>query len=464
MPRLAQKPKVLLVYPRFKLPTGDPPLGLAYLASSLLAAGTAEVRIADATFHPSLQFITSMIRQFEPDVVGIYVDTLMYHGAISVARIARQLGKFVITGGPHATVMPESLIADSDIVITGEGEIAIVEIIERFADKAFDTVPGIWYKNGDNILFTGTRKISPNLDTLPFPALGLLEMPSYLKRWHYLDCIDVNTPGTNLIGSRGCPFSCTYCQPTLKHLFGGTTRHRSPENIIDELRYLSKKYHINSFFFHDDTLTVDKDRTISFSESLIKSDLNITWGCNTRVDTIDRQTIKLMRAAGLCKIHIGAESGSQRILDTIYQKKITIEQIRQCVEIAREAGVYSLGFFILGAPGEEISEVRTTRKFACSLALDEATFSILTPLPGSEIRNYLERDPKFSMSVDYSDYNYYSRRAFDDPTLPNWQLKLEQITALMQFYAHPNRRNYLFHHFTSLNGVMKLARKVMRSL
>lgn len=459
----AAKIKVLLVYPRFSLPTGDPPLGLAYIASSLLATGKAEVKIADATFHPSLSFIISTLKQFDPDVVGIYVDTLMYNDAVLAAKAAQQLGKFVITGGPHATVMSESLITVSDIVVIGEGEQTFAEIIDHLPDQTFDPIPGIWFRRQGTIVKTATRTFFVDLDTLPFPAFELLDMQSYMARWHYLDCIDINMPGTNLIGSRGCPFNCTYCQPSLRMLFGTATRYRSAENIAAEILFLKNRYHIHSFFFHDDTLTADRTRLLSLCEYLLKSNMKIVWGCNTRVDTIDKETLRIMHAAGLRKIHVGAESGNQRILDDIYQKKIKVEQVRHLADIAKEAGVHCLGFFILGAPGETRAEIKNTIKFACSLPIDEATFSILTPLPGSEIRNCIEGDDRFSLSNDFSEYNYYSRRAFDDPTLSNYCLKLEQLSALIQFYAHPNRRDYLLSHFKSFNGMKKLMRKVARS-
>jgi radical SAM superfamily enzyme YgiQ (UPF0313 family) len=192
--------------------------------------------------------------------------------------------------------------------------------------------------------------------------------------------------------------------------------------------------------------------------------MNIIWGCNTRVDTIDRDTMKIMHAAGLRKIHVGAESGSQRILDDIYHKEIKVGQVRQLAELAKELGVHCLGFFILGAPGETKDEIRNTIRFACSLPIDEVTFSILTPLPGSEIRHAIEQDTRYSLSNDFSKYNYYSSRAFSDPALANLYLKLAQLTALIRFYVHPKRRKYVLSHFSSVNGINKLIRKIIRSL
>jgi anaerobic magnesium-protoporphyrin IX monomethyl ester cyclase len=461
----AGRTRVVLVHPRLRLPTGDPPLGLAYVASALSASGRAEVRIADGTFRRSRGSLVRAIAAHRPDVVGIYADTLMSDGAVAVARAAKRLGAFVVMGGPHATVRPESRAGCSDAVVVGEGERAMVEIVERYRDRALGEVEGIWFRDrAGEMVRTPPRKKLAELDALPFPALDLLDMRSYLARWHYLDCVDVGLRGTNLVGSRGCPFQCSFCQPCLKLLFGSATRHRSPENVVDELRLLRSRYGISSFFFHDDTLTVDRNRVLALCDAIRRSGLDVAWGCNSRVDTLDRETLKAMRAAGLRKLHVGAESGSQRILDDVYGKAIRVEQVRELTANAADLGVHCLAFFILGAPGETREELRRTIDLACSLPVDEATFSILAPLPGSAIRERLARDPRCALSDDPADYNYYSRRAFRDPALSGAAVKLHQLEALLRFYLGARRRRYLRRHLTSVTGVRKLLRKVARSL
>lgn len=460
-----ERPRVVLVHPRLRVPTGDPPLGLAYIASTLVASGKAEVRIADGSTHRSLEPLLRAIAAHRPDVVGIYVDTLMLADAVAVAAAAARLGAFVVTGGPHATVSPESLAACSDAIVIGEGERAMLEIVERFRDRALAEVEGIWFRDRDGeMVRTPARRTYAELDALPFPALDLLDMGAYLARWHYLDCVDVGLRGTNLVGSRGCPFQCSYCQPCLKLLFGSATRHRSPENVVEELRRLRSRYGITSFFFHDDTLTADRRRVLALCEAIRRADLDIAWGCNSRVDTLDRETMKAMQAAGLRKLHVGAESGSQRILDEVYGKAIRVEQVRELTATAAELGVHCLAFFILGAPGETREELRQTIDLACSLPADEATFSILAPLPGSAIRERLARDPGCALSDDPADYNYYSRRAFRDPALSGAAVKLHQLEALLRFYLGPRRRRYLLSHLTSVGGLRKLRRKIARSL
>lgn len=461
----SERTRVMLVHPRLRVPTGDPPLGVAYVAAALAASGRTEVRIADGSAHRSLRSLIGGIAAYRPDVVGIYVDTLMLTDAVAVASAAAKLGAFVVTGGPHATVCPEALAACSDAIVIGEGERAMVEIVERFRDRALDEVAGIWFQGRDGELVkTPPRRAFADLDTLPFPALDLLDMRPYLERWHYLDCVDVGLRGTNLVTSRGCPFRCTYCQPCLKLLFGSAIRHRSPENVVEELRQLRTRYGISSFFFHDDTLTVDRRRVLALCDAIRRADLDIRWGCNSRVDTLDKETLRAMKAAGLRKLHVGAESGSQRILDDVYEKAIRVEQVRELTANAAELGVNCLAFFILGAPGETREELRQTIDLACSLPISEATFSILAPLPGSSIRERVARDPLSALSDDPADYNYYSRRAFRDSALSGAAVKRYQLEALLRFYVGPRRRRYLLSHLTSVGGLRKLRRKIARSL
>jgi anaerobic magnesium-protoporphyrin IX monomethyl ester cyclase len=461
---LKKKLKVCLIYPRFKIPTGDPPLGLAYLASSLRARTSAEVRIIDATFHPAPGYVISALKELQPDITGIYSDTPMHAAAVGLAKTAKQLGSFVVAGGPHPTLLPETAIDSADLVVIGEGERALPQIVERFADKDFKNVPAIWYKNGDEIIKTPAAPVPLRLDDLPLPAFDLLEMPEYIRRWHYLDCFDMNLRGTNIIGSRGCPFNCTYCQPSLRLIFGPGCRYRSAENILEEIQYLQRRYGLNAIFFHDDTLTANRPLVETLCAALARSGCRVYWGCNTRADTIDRELMEKMHAAGLRKFHLGIESGSQRILDEIYRKKTNLSQVRQVVAQARQAGIRTFGFFILGAPTETRSELKQTIKLANSLALDEASFSILTPMPKTRIHDLIAQNARYRIARDLSLYNYYSKRVYFDPDLPDNYIKLMQLWALILFYTSPKRWRYLLKHFTSLNGLKKLIEKIRRSL
>jgi len=453
---------VVLVYPRFKYPSGDIPYGLSTIASFVREETDANVSILDTTFHPSFEYVRSFLKREKPDIVGIYVNTIAIYDALEVAKIAKNYSSFVIMGGPHATILPNTLIGNDnvDAVAIGEGEITFREIIERFQkDEKLNGVKGIWFKENGNIIKGPMRCPIKDLDSLPFPAWDLLDMKKYIKNWFSLDSVNPNLNGVNIMGSRGCPFNCTYCQPTLRKIFGEKVRLRSPENVINEIKTLKRLYNIDAFYFLDDTLTAFRKWILKFCE-LIKNE-KIIWGCNTRANTIDKNLMKIMRKAGLRKIAIGAESASQYILDNIYNKGIKVEDVRRTVKNAKELGIKTRVFFMLGAPRETRDEIKKTIKFAISLDADEATFSMTVPLPETYLYDFVKQSG-WKLSDNFEDFDYYSKRAFFDNSLDAKELSRFQKMAFFSFYTHPKRWLYLFKSFSSLRATKKLRLKLKR--
>jgi len=460
---MESKTKVSLVFPRFEYKSGDPPLGITYIASYLRANTEVEVNILDATFHQSHEQIRSSIEQGKPDIVGVFTDTIMLSDALKVAEYARGNDAYVVMGGPHATVLPETVIDHVDAVVIGEGEYTFAEIVKRFGSDSLESIEGAWFKRNGNIRRnTGRRGTNGTLDAYPFPAFDLLDMDKYTEFWSYLDSVDTGLKGTTMITSRGCPFKCTYCQPTLDNVFGKKLLHRSPGNVVDEMRALKETYNIDGIFFHDDTLTVDKKWLAEFCHTLENEKLDLLWGCNSRINTVNGETMKMMHRAGLRNIHFGIESGSQRVLDDVYKKAIRLEDIRGVIHEARKAGVHTLGFFMLGAPSETIEEIESTIRLSRSLALDEATFSITTPLIGTYLYEMVKGDNKYTLSEDYADFNYYRKRAFEGDGPSHRKLRYYQKKALFLFYIDPKRWRYVIIHLISMKGLIKLFNKLRR--
>lgn len=165
--------EVCLVFPRFKYKSGDPPLGLAYVASAL-RKNNIKTSILDITFNPSFENAEAYLKTQKPDVVRVYIDTLTYNDAIKIMAIAKKLGSFVIAGGPHATIMPETPINHADVVVIGEGEKTVVDIVKNINE--LEKVSGIWYKRRDNIIKNQRGELIENIDSLEFPARDLLDM------------------------------------------------------------------------------------------------------------------------------------------------------------------------------------------------------------------------------------------------------------------------------------------------
>lgn len=452
---------IVLVYPRFKYPSGDIPYGLLSVASFIREKTDVNVFVLDTTFNPSFDYVKRFLKQKRPSIVGIYTNTIAFYDALKVARIAKGYGSFVIMGGPHATILPNTLISDSnvDAVVIGEGEVTLKEIIERLQlNEKLNDVKGIWFRNNGEVIKEQMRRPIEDVDSLPFPAWDLLDMKKYLKNWFAMDSVSPSLKGVYTMASRGCPFNCTYCQPTLRKIFGRRVRWRSPKKVVDEIKILIERYNIDAFHFIDDTLTASRSWVESFCELMKNEKIKIIWGCNTRANTIDKKLMKTMRNAGLRKICIGGESASQRILDDIYRKGIKVEDVKKTVDDAKRLGIKTQVYFMIGAPTETVREIKKTIKFAVSLNADEVTFSITTPLPETYLYDFVKRN--YSMSNNFEDYDYYSKRAFDDRNIKEL-LQLQKI-ALFLFYIHPKRWPYLFKSFSSLKSIRKLRLKLKR--
>ncbi len=455
--------KLILIFPRMIHASGDPPLGIGSIAAYVKKHTDAEVSILDTTFHPSYEYVYKKLKREKPDAIGIYVDTIMHNNAFKIAQIAKKLGIFVITGGPHTTVMPETMQKFSDMIVIGEGEITIKEVIQNFEKKRFNSIKGIWYKKNKTWFKNPAREPIHNLDSLEFPALDLMEMENYIQIWHSLDSFDPSLRGTNIIASRGCPYNCSYCQPNLKAIFGEKFRSRSPEHVVAELKELKNKFKIDAFFLHDDTFNISKVWVNKFCDLLDKEKINLLWSCNSRVNTLtDKKMVQRMYDSGLRMIHIGVESGSQRILNEIYRKGIKLSDVPIVIDQANKIGIKTLAFFMLGAPTETIKEIKQTINFAVSLNATEITASITNPLPGTKLLDVMK--DKYKISKNFGDFDYYTKRAFEDPDLSYKQLKKYQKILLFRFYTHPKRWGYILKHFTSIKGLKKMWLKVKRFL
>jgi anaerobic magnesium-protoporphyrin IX monomethyl ester cyclase len=192
--------------------------------------------------------------------------------------------------------------------------------------------------------------------------------------------------------------------------------------------------------------------------------MTINWGCNSRVDTIDDETMGMMKKSGLKKLHLGFEAGSERMLTEVYKKGTSIKQAEEAVYIARKHGIYILGFFIIGGPYETKTEVLQTIKLANSLNIDEVSFSIFNPLPGSEVYNNLKEKCNLS-TIDFNAINYYSRASINLTNgISKKGIKFLQLYALSSFYIHPKHIKYILKHLSSVKGVRKLIMKVDRVL
>nr|MBC7244091.1 radical SAM protein [Chloroflexota bacterium] len=427
--------RIALISPKWNKKANDyPPLGLAYLAAVLERDGH-QVRIFDFALDPytALEDDVRPVCAFDPHLIGITAMTSVYHSALEIATLLKAyLGRPIVIGGPHATVYPERILAESpviDYVVRGEGEETIRELVHVLYDSGdLSTIKGLTYRLRGEILSNPDRPLITDLDNLPFPARHLFD----LKRYGL--CTPDGQPMLSILSSRGCPYNCSYC---FKGIVGRTYRQRSPENIIAELKQVIDQYGIRNFYFIDDLFTIDQRRLEAITEQLINEKLDIRWQCLGRVDRVNVEILRKMYAAGCRRIHFGIESGNEEVLQRI-GKGIKLEQVRQAVRWAQEAGIQVKGYFMLGLPGDTEETMQQTVDLAVALNLDEAMFSLTTPFPGTRLWDELvKKKPETEYNQDFTRAYYYTDP--DEELVPFLNVSEVSDTVLSQWMRKAQR-------------------------
>jgi anaerobic magnesium-protoporphyrin IX monomethyl ester cyclase len=379
---------ILLIYPFF-LSRRDrsvfrfPPLGLGYLASSLQRAGH-QVHLLDCTFLDR-DVALSRAMAAGADVVGIYCMVTMVEDCLWFARNLRPHCRLLVTGGPLPTCDPLPFLDDFDLVVRGEAEETLVELIEAWTGGAdWSDVPGLVYRsqlsdgeaNGGGYIETAVRPFIKDLDRLPYPARGMSPNQDYIRFGKEKYGYSITT----VMSTRGCPFHCEFCSNVV---FGGSFRQRRAESVVDDIEQaLALGY--DRIAFADDVFTLNRRRVWEICSEIKRRGLRFHWECLGRVDTLDDATAVEMKSAGCARIYFGIESGNDQILK-LMKKQITTAQARQAVEAAHRAGLEVGAFFILFYPGESDETVLDTLRFAGSLPLDYLGLTMPYPLPGTAL-------------------------------------------------------------------------------
>lgn len=456
-------PTLALIFPRFRYPSGDYPIGVALLAAVVQRELAWTVHICDTTFSPRLEHIENFLQKHKPDVVGVGMSTLMLGEGLEACKLAKKMGCAVFVGGPHPTTAPEEMMDSHwiDACVIGEGELPTIDLLTMFEKDLRHPVKGAYVKGFKGEVFpTPGRNPVTNLDTLPFPAWELIDMAKYIKAWGQLDSVQPGLRGINITAARGCPFSCTFCQPVLDAMFGKKLRQRSPESVIEELKMLKATYNINAFWFTDDTFTTNRKWVFHFCDALEASGLNLLWGCTTRANLIPKDMMARLHGVGLRKLGIGLESASDHIREELYQKGVSDSAVIETVNHAHDTGVQTLLFLMLGAPKETRKEMLETIEMATLLPASEASFSLFVPIPGTELYKKMKEEG-YNLSSNFKDYDYYAKQPFEHH-LPRRELRLIQRYAYLRFYSHPHRWASMKRILSSQNGLRSLGRKVQR--
>jgi len=416
-----------------------PLVSMAELAGSVLSAG-GECKILDLQISDRPFFdIESALYSFKPDYIGITFTTLLFEEAKKVAEYIKE--KYpqgvIIAGGVHPTIFPGEVakVPSIDIIVYGEGDMTLQEII---TGDSLNKIKGIAYKTSKGkIIQNPPRPLIENLDNLPMPAWHLFNAGAYMNPKAIAKESPVGTIGT----SRGCSFGCTYCN---KSVFGRRFRAKSVKRVVDEFELLLetgfKEIHV-----WDDMFATDLKRAKDICDEIIRRNLKFSWQleCGVRVNSVDAEFFKKCFKAGCYKVAFGFESGNNEILKSI-NKGTTTLQAKNAVKWAKEAGMETSGFFMLGLPEDTAETMDQTIKFACELGIDYAKATILVPFPSTPVFEEFEKRGLLK-TKDWSRYNFHTAsRVYNHPKLSWETLEKYYDKFHKKFYLRPS---YIIHRF-----------------
>jgi radical SAM superfamily enzyme YgiQ (UPF0313 family) len=431
------------------------PIGLAYIAANLKKNGFS-VEILDCQVHDfGFEILKKKILEGKPCMVGLTATTPMIHSALHVARMVKKISPEtnVVLGGCHASFLSEEIVKKPciDVVARGEAEVTAVFLARALKEKTpLSGVKGIAYKENGVVKVTEPREFVDNLDELPFPARELLPIGKYRPQ---LDMV-IRSPVRVLMTARGCPFNCFFCGG--RYITGKRYRYYSTGKVIEEIELLVNRYGARQLIFLDDNFVVNRKRTKEVCEAMIKKGLHkkLVWACESRVDGVTPEILKLMHDAGCRIVSYGIETSSQRLLNVL-KKDITVDQIKNAVRWAKEAGLECRATFMLGIPTETRDDSLATIEFAKSLGLDRAKFSLATPYPGTE---FYEMAKGQLGGRDWTEYNTMSGFTENDVIYVaegRTAEELEEIQrrAMREFYLRPK---VLFKLLSSIRSIQQV--------
>jgi len=448
-------PKILLINPPQVARYPQPALGLAMVAAALEKKGY-HVRILDSpALGISENSLPSILHQEKPDVVGITAMTPTINSAVRIAKKIKETSGdiFVILGGAHATLLPEETLRSApeiDVIVRGEGEQTTPELAKVFDEnpRRINQVLGITYREGDSVKSTPSRPPISDLDTLPFPAFHLLPMGKY--RLH--PPFGRRSPVMPITTSRGCPYRCIFCS---KAVFGKKYRSNSSAYVVDEIQFLKEKFGVKEIKFYDDVFTLDRKRVIAICIQLKEQGIDIPWSCETRVNLVDDELLRVMEDAGCYMIEYGVESGNQGILNNL-KKDITLEKIIEAFKLTQEAGIETVAYFMLGSPHETPETIRETIEFAKRIDPDFVQYSITTPYPGTELYSLGVEDdrvPEKWEEYTYANLESATNPGFETKTLTRGELMKWNKKAYISFYL---RRSYVWKRLKKMRSLGEL--------
>lgn len=391
-----------------------PPLGILYI-SAYLEQHSIPHEVFDTTFSTKKKF-HHYLDTFRPDIIGIYTNLMTKLNVLeSIGFIRKNFPDCsIILGGPDVRFNAENYLrGGADFIVMGEGELTMLELVHELIrhSKDFSKINGIAYFQDDVFVQNPEREKLKDLDDLPVPNRKKIDLHLYLDAWknfHGKNAISVST-------MRGCPYTCKWCS---RAVYGLSYRRRSPEKVADELLEIKTRYNPDSLWFVDDVFTISHKWLEKFRDELNKRGVHIPYECITRADRMNEAVVKMLKETGCFRVWIGAESGSQKVID-LMDRRVEVNQVRSMIRLSKLFGIESGTFIMLGYPGETEQDIRETITHLKTSDPDHFTITVAYPIKGTELyqeveanqTTHLEWTTSTDRQIDFT--RTYSRKYYD---------------------------------------------------
>jgi radical SAM superfamily enzyme YgiQ (UPF0313 family) len=382
-----------------------PPLGILYICSHLREKGI-KAEVFDSTFS-SRQELWDLLRKGPPSVLGIYANLMTRSNVVEILRVAKECGWQTLVGGPEpGAYVKEYLAAGADVVVIGEGEITLEELVPVLQScdvNSLQRIDGIAFQGADgSVVRTKPREQIKNIDTQPWPARESIDMSRYVEVWRQHHGMG----SVSLITARGCPYHCRWCS---HEVFGKTHRRRTPAGVADELQFLISRYQPQIAWMADDVFTIHHGWLFQYAAELKQRGVKLPFECISRADRLNPQVVEILAEMGCFRVWIGSESGSQRILDAM-ERGVTVEQVQTAVALCRSAGIQTGMFLMWGYEGEELSDIEATVEHVKKTDPDIFFTTVAYPIKGTPyFSDVAERVDSLKIWSDSSDRDFHIR-------------------------------------------------------
>ena len=355
-----------------------PPLGLLYLSSYLKGSGFS-VEVFDSTFS-SLAAFEARVEKKRPPVVGLSANLMTRVRVVEMIRLCRSLGSWVVVVGPEPASYPRQYLEQgADVIVEGEGEETLEELLRHRSEgrpQSLAEIEGICFRDkAGGIVRTPSRSMIRELDRLPFPDREAIDQKRYMDVWRRYH----GRGPVSIITSRGCPYTCSWCS---HGVYGFSYRSRSAQNVADEVERLMRTCQPDMLWYADDVFTMNRKWLFSFSNELQKRNLRIPFETISREDRLDAEVIRELAAMRCFRLWIGAESGSQPILDAM-QRRTSASRVVEMVRLLQDNGIEAGLFIMLGYAGEQREDVEATLTFLKSASPDRFLTTVAYPIKGT---------------------------------------------------------------------------------